>query len=575
MDWNVSYSATDSNPRDLPCVEQTQVTRSALPGGALSDGVFLVLVVWSSLILYIPGLGFYSDDWNYLRNLATAPDQSLSGLFAGLYNDHTAMRPVGTAYFPALFSLFHFQPLGYHAGNAVAFTITVALLYLTLRELGIRRSLSLGATLVYALMPNYSSNRFWIVAFEIHASMLLYFLGLYIAMKAMHEKGVLRYTYLLVSILANISGALSYELVMPLVLLTPLVVWIHWRSSHPAAIVHQRTASSMTAFSVCNTIALAGVTWFKLHSTTRTVLPDDYVLYLFNLARYSIMVNYGWYVVAIPRVVWTTVHSYPNATVLAMSLVVVVVSTWYLERACRASSPPSRSETGAIMLVGLVVYALGYAIFLTNGNVGFTPTGPLNRTAMAASVGVALTVAGGVAWGASFLRSDSVRRLCFCILISLVAGSGLLINNTISAFWVAASQEQHRVLDTIRSDFPTWPAGTTLILDGECPYIGPAVVFEAPYDLAGALTLAYHDASVQADVVRPNFEVRDDGLATVWYGAMHLYPYGRLIILNVERGLTVPIPDRETADWYFRTVNPDRGGSCPGAGAEGYGARIF
>jgi hypothetical protein len=212
---------------------------------------------------------------------------------------------------------------------------------------------------------------------------------------------------------------------------------------------------------------------------------------------------------------------------------------------------------------------------MTNTNVGFSLTGQINRTAMAAALGVALSLVGGLAWASSFLRSQQARTLSFCVLVSLFAASGILINNTIASFWVSAYREQQQILADIRQTFPALPVGTTFILDGVCPYVGPGSVFEAPYDLAGALGIHYQDAALRADVVRPNLEIREEGLATSYYGRDHLYSYGRLLIYNVQYKVSSQLTDREAAESYFRRFNPDWGHACPGTGPEGYGVRIF
>ena len=45
-----------------------------------------------------------------------------------------------------------------------------------------------------------------------------------------------------------------------------------------------------------------------------------------------------------------------------------------------------------------------------------------------------------------------------------------------------ATAEQ-RVLASTQQRFPAMPPNSTLLLDGVCPYAGPAVVFEANWDL--------------------------------------------------------------------------------------------
>jgi hypothetical protein len=77
-------------------------------------------------------------------------------------------------------------------------------------------------------------------------------------------------------------------------------------------------------------------------------------------------------------------------------------------------------------------------------------------------------------------------------------------------------------------------------------------------------------------VVTPNLRVEQDELVASLYsgGMMDRYPYDHLIIHNVARGVTVPIPDAAAAHAYFARYNPDRTGGCP-PGRAGIGVSIF
>jgi MFS family permease len=61
-----------------------------------------------------------------------------------------------------LYSLFQLEPLGYHVVNIAVLAATAVLFYLSLRRLGIPRFLTLTIPLVFALLPHYSTDRFWI-----------------------------------------------------------------------------------------------------------------------------------------------------------------------------------------------------------------------------------------------------------------------------------------------------------------------------------------------------------------------------------------------------------------------------
>src|SRR4029453_16256485 len=95
----------------------------------------------------------------------------------------------------------------------------------------------------------------------------------------------------------------------------------------------------------------------------------------------------------------------------------------------------------------------------------------------------------------------------------------------LATFWIAAWQRQRQVVGNIRQALPELAPGTTLILDGVCPYLGPAIVFESSWDLAGALRVVYGDRTLHADVTTGRFSIHDDGLRTRIYHASQFSPY--------------------------------------------------
>ncbi len=227
------------------------------------------------------------------------------------------------------------------------------------------------------------------------------------------------------------------------------------------------------------------------------------------------------------------------------------------------------------MAMGLIVFVLGYAIFLTNSQVGFSSTGVYNRSAIAASLGAAMPFVGAIGWVCWLLPSPRVRRSAFCLLISLLCVGGYLLNNTIATFWITASRRQQEVIAAVRQQFPTLRSETTLIVDGICPYTGPGIIFECYWDVGGMLKTVYHDPSLKGDIVRRGIRVEEEGLYTRMYSEERFYPYGdNLILFHLGTNRSYQLSDVDSARRYFQAVNPDYKTSCLGAG-EGYGASIF
>jgi hypothetical protein len=110
------------------------------------------------------------------------------------------------------------------------------------------------------------------------------------------------------------------------------------------------------------------------------------------------------------------------------------------------------------------------------------------------------------------------------------------------------------------------PPGSTVILDGICPYNGPAILFEGPWDVGGALTLALR-RPVTGDVVSPRMTMESRGLATSIYKEPSFYRYGpNLFVYDARRRLLTRLSDARSAVTYFSSRRPV---SCPGYVARG------
>jgi hypothetical protein len=150
-----------------------------------------------------------------------------------------------------------------------------------------------------------------------------------------------------------------------------------------------------------------------------------------------------------------------------------------------------------------------------------------------------------------------------------------MVNYAIASFWTAACKRQTTVLAAIRGHFGTLPEGSTLLLDGICGFVGPAVVFEFNYDFRGALRMLYRDRSLRADVVTPRLKVAQDGLETENWGVVSKYYYeNNWMIYNVSHNSTKNITDQKTAEEYFTKDASDWRADCSRA-VLGVGLPIF
>jgi len=546
--------------------------------------LFLGGIVLLSLILYLPGLGFYSDDWHFLGALSTSSDRSLVGLYTAIHTDEVAMRPVQVAYLAALYRMFGLSPLGYHLVNAAVLLCSTVLLYLVARALREWRVIALAVAVVYALLPHYSTARFWIATFTAPLSIALYLLSLYAELQAL--PGARAWAWRLLAVLSLVASGLAYEVALPLFLLNPLLAWCRGRR------LRGRQAGTPLAAAI-TPLALLAVVAFKLGTTNRLGNHGSLPTHVLALGRRAlsfdadpeygldiakaIRLSYGDYGTGLPRLAWRILRDHPDPAVVGMGAMLAVLVFAYLYRASRGQDGglPGRDGLLGCVALGALVFGLGYAIFLTNPDLQLTSTGMGNRTAVAAAVGVALSLVGVLGLLSTLVPGEPGRRGAFSALVALLGVAGFLVTQTLASFWVEAYRKERAILSDIRQHFPTLSSGSVLIVDGVCPYVGPAVVFESSWDLAGALTTLYADRTLAADVVTPNMTVGENGLRTVLYESIeHDYPYGNVLIYHYGRKEAYPLPDAEAAHRYFDAVNPDRSGGCP-RGHEGRGVPVF
>jgi hypothetical protein len=221
---------------------------------------------------------------------------------------------------------------------------------------------------------------------------------------------------------------------------------------------------------------------------------------------------------------------------------------------------------------GLIAFAAGYSFFPLDQSI----SGISNRASIAASAGAALSLVGAI--GLIVRAAPAAwRRAAFCGLIVFLCVSGSLTISAVARFWIESHARQTALLDDIQAHFPNLPRGATVVLDGICPFHGPAIVFESDWDLSSALAIRYRDPRIRATTVTPDLEVLPEGLS-VEIGpppTVFVYPYhDAFFVYHAVRRQSFRIADFAAAKAYFRDVSTDVATRCPPVRA-GHGVEIF
>lgn len=563
----------------------------------LQDCLFLASIVLLSVILYIKGLGFYGLDWNSLRVLSMAQEQSLFSLFQSLYGDHVKMQPGKILYHAGLYKLFGLNPFGYHIFNHAVFLLNVLLFYVTLRHLYDKRLFAISAALVYAFLPHYSSVRFFVQGFEFNLALTFYFLSLYSDLRAVRARPAGFWGWKFSSLLSLICSMLVHPIAMALFLLYPIFVWYREKRMRGERLnkradptrnslteivrTNPRVLFYMTLAAVLPIMNLNILTAIELGSSNfshifKHIIDVNYSTYGWGLNYvHAMAVAYGSYGIGLPLVVWSSILNHSNLATFVVAGLLGLGIYFFLYSTIKRSRNGHIDRIYIIKFIkhGFIVFFLGYGAYLIDVRVRFSSTGAVNVAAVAAALGVALTMIGFLGWISTIFRSKRIRRQSFCLFVALFCTSGFFVNNYIASFWVAANEQQQEILNDIRETFPMLSSGSTMILDGICPYIGPATVFESNWDLEGALKIRYQDNTIRADIVTPDLGIKENMLRTSHYGVQN-YPFKNLVIYNYQKKKSYPLSNAEDARHYFEMINPNYKVNCKD-GRVGFGEPIF
>ncbi|MGI8521304.1 MAG: hypothetical protein ACR2MC_12015 [Actinomycetota bacterium] len=542
------------------------------------DIAFVAGAVIVSFVLYLWGLGFYSDDWAFLGSLHIFGDHSMVGRSELIdWAMYFRQRPVQIPFQQLLFWAFGLNPLGYHLTNSLLLTAMAVMMHLVLRQLAIWRPLALALPVIFALLPHYSTDRYWFAAFGYVLSMALFFLSVYADLRgARSVSNPLKWK--LLALIALLASALNYEVAIPLFLLSTPLIALRYRTLPDGPGRAGWAWRNRSWLIVGNVVAIAGVVIFKAIVTAGAPeTPDDLLLHVARLGIGSIAINFGSLGIGLPQaVLWAAREASPTILIVG-ALLAVTVALYMWMVIMRTPEPfPTSAFWGSIILAGFVVFVASYAIFIPTERILFTSTGIANRVGIAGAVGVAFVFVGVLGWLCRVvLPPGGWRASGFAAGVSGLALAGFLLVNVQGAQWGQAWSEQRAVLGEVREDLQAPEPETVVIIDGVCPYVGGAIVFESNWDVTGALQVTFGDPTLMGDVASANLTIGEDGLSTVLYGSLEAhYRFGpHLFLLDSRSAALAPIPDEDVARRVLN-VDASKESACT-RGAAGYGTTIL
>ena len=538
----------------------------------IADSVVLFSVNLLSALPYLFSRGFYSDDWAFQAALSHLSGRGIWTTFQEFSKLDAGVRPVQFAYLVLTYRAFGQNATPYHIFNSIILGIVTILLYLALRELGAGRWFGFTTALIFGVLPQYSTDRFWIASFQATLCMAFAFFGIYALSRSTRRGERHSKMWVLFAAMALILSILSYEVAFGLIVAS--LGMIGWRTYRDSRFLPRRSAKGLAGIAF-TTVLLFLVGIIKIELQSRMALTPDLHLSGFLLSSGE----YGWQamVEALRFNLWTYglhmphvlsglyQHSALSLAAAVPATMAAVLSTVYLWLYMEPSAFPSQRRCLWHIVLGFAVFGLGFVLFVGVPTLGFRTAGLDNRIAIASALGAAIVLVAMANLASSALKSPALRTRAFSLAIGLICGVNCLVVGGIAFFWSDAASRQAEILSTVAANVRSLSQGSVVLLDGICRYSGPAVVFETNWDSTGAIQLKLDSYTLKSDVVSPQIELQDRTVNTMTGENEGSFPYGdHLFVFNVKRQTLTNWPSKEAADNYLRAEYPDGNSGCPG-----------
>lgn len=543
----------------------------------LTNCILLATVVLLSSLPYLGGLGFYSDDWDTLAGFThLGPRAEVASLLAP--DSDMRLRPLQVAYLAVTVSSFGLHRLPYHLVAALLLAAATLSVYAAAVQLLRSHWLGLAVALVFALLPQYSTDRFWISSQQAVLAMIFAVLGICALLRAMDPGQRRAGLWSGCTIVCFALSLLAYEVAIGLIGAAVLYAAIDWYRSRKAR--DGRTSMPLVGLGGA-VLAIAFVCLYKILLQHRLTMRHEFLHHLgerfWNAAEMFFQFNFGTYLLHMPRVLlqlWRDAAL--GAAAFAAAAIIAAGVFFSLGRSIAPDSLPTRKRWTAMLSAGLALYLLGFALFFAAPGTPFASAGLTNRVTIAAAIGAALVEVALAGLAASLLRRPLGQARAFSLLIGLACGANCLAVNGIAHYWVDAAHQQQRILQSAARDLHGLPGNSSLLLDGACSYSGPAPIFETGWDATGAMQLALGDPSLSAGVLAHNAAFADtEVVLTLYDQVVERYPYAaNLFVYDAQRHTITALPTHAAALHYLELRHTDGKTACP-ASREGDGARIF
>ena len=463
--------------------------------------------------------GFYSDDWAFAVE-AHFDRPTYFGAVRHTLHETGGGRPVLSLTHPIPHLLFPQSPGPQIALGLVLGIATCLSFFVLLQMLGLR---ALPATLMSCLalvFPWADSIRLWPVATMITIAVLLFFLGVVSALAGLAREGRKSIGLHAIAVACYVASILAYQ-VASLVVLVLVVVYL---AHAPVGRAVRRAAVDVAAI----VVALA----WSAHATRHARHVANVRQMLHDVPAF---VHQGTVLFA------DALLAFPGADEhkALEGLVLVVVLAGVAAAVVRARREP-RVELRWLLVAGAALAFLVLAYVVLLGSFLYPlDHGIDNRGNVLTAFAYTPLVYASVMVLAGLIRHPSAGAIgvgCVCLIL---VGWVLRVRSD-EGDWVHAARLQDSTLATLARELPVLPSRSAVVAVSFPGQTAPGVpVFEATWDLSGALQLTRRDETLKA------FPVFDDDVLACGARALvasgpgsfgrNEIAYGRLYLVSPTR----------------------------------------
>lgn len=434
----------------------------------------LTLLGLLSFGVFIPRLGFYSDDWWLLEIMSSG--RRLGAIAGWIRNGGLWTRPV------EMFQYSFFYLIGGpHASiqQTLLFIFGLLecwLLFLLFFQLLRHRSLALTAAMIAYLYPNRAVFHIWFADSPELTAHLLALASLLIHIQWRNGAGRV---WLIWSLALFLAAILSYESVVFLPLLLGVTITFDNRSP-----VEGATEGIATCLPYLLPIAIAfvwqwvGARWLLGHMNPKAQELRPSIGHFLKVygAGFECITNRTLHL-CVKNIAAMRFWGWQRWITCAAALTTVLVCA----RTIRHAESPSRAELKRTLILSAVIFIVGYAPYALSGS--YTPQifGIMSRTNGIGAWSGGLLIAALL----GFCR-PRLRSALLALVLVLFTGANWVTNFEWAQAWVLENDILTKLVPTARN----LPPKSKVVLVDAPHFSGYAVVFDSSYDFDSALRVS-------------------------------------------------------------------------------------